>query len=115
MQALLRGAPPTSQVPTAAFAAAAPPAADDEDDPFADISTDDLPSDVEAAMGLLKSRFLWSPGCADLPPLVLQSQLYSVLRDRTEVDRQLDDLRRRNVVRVFKLSSGGAPGGGGPS
>lgn len=37
------------------------------------------------------------------PPFATKCQLYTVLRDRTIADRQLDELRRRNAVRMLQL------------
>ncbi|XP_076960973.1 uncharacterized protein LOC143637474 isoform X2 [Bidens hawaiensis] len=52
--------------------------------------------------------------CAQFPhndkftvePFILQSQLYSSVKDRTQVDRELESLRREKVLRVFKLNTG---------
>lgn len=41
-----------------------------------------------------------------LPPIVLKSQLYTVLTDKTTADRDLEDLRQKGRVRVFKLAIG---------
>lgn len=41
-----------------------------------------------------------------LPPIVLKSQLYTVLSDKTAADRDLEDLRQKGRVRVFKLAIG---------
>lgn len=41
-----------------------------------------------------------------VPPFVLQSQLYSSIQDRTQVDREIESLRRDRVVRIFKLNTG---------
>ncbi len=51
-----------------------------------------FPSDTLAAVLLLRAQFPsgWS---RDVPPLVLRSQIYSIVKDRTVVDRQLDELR----------------------
>eukprot|EP00026_Physarum_polycephalum_P013777 Phypoly_transcript_14217.p1 GENE.Phypoly_transcript_14217~~Phypoly_transcript_14217.p1 ORF type:complete len:271 (+),score=41.32 Phypoly_transcript_14217:141-953(+) len=40
------------------------------------------------------------------PPIVLVSQLYSSVTNRTDVDRELDNLKREGSIRVFKLLSG---------
>ncbi|KAL6876418.1 hypothetical protein ACP4OV_012990 [Aristida adscensionis] len=39
-------------------------------------------------------------------PFILQSQLYSSVKDRTQVDRDLESLKKDKVLRVFKLNSG---------
>ncbi|XVF21566.1 hypothetical protein REPUB_Repub12eG0100500 [Reevesia pubescens] len=41
-----------------------------------------------------------------IQPFILQSQLYSSVKDRTQVDRDLESLRREKVVRIFKLNTG---------
>lgn len=41
-----------------------------------------------------------------LPPVFLRSQLNSIVKDTTGIERELDQLRRDNVVRLFKLSTG---------
>jgi len=40
------------------------------------------------------------------PPIVLVSQLYSSVTNRTDVDRELDTLKREGVIHIFKLLSG---------
>ncbi|GLC34310.1 hypothetical protein PLESTB_000743500 [Pleodorina starrii] len=74
---------------------------DDGDDAEADV-----PSDVELALMALKSDLRSHPGAAELPPLALRSQLSCLLADRSTVERQLDEQRRANRVRVFKLPTG---------
>ncbi|KAK7277552.1 hypothetical protein RJT34_22567 [Clitoria ternatea] len=39
-------------------------------------------------------------------PFILKSQLYSSVKDRTQVDRELETLRRDKVLRLFKLNTG---------
>ncbi|GAB2298363.1 hypothetical protein Dimus_032429 [Dionaea muscipula] len=41
-----------------------------------------------------------------LQPFILRSQLYSCILDRTQVDRDLESLRRERVLRIFKLNTG---------
>ena len=67
---------------------------------------DDLPSDVEAALLLLR-RTLYSRGAppGGAPPIILKSMLYTVLPDRTAVDRDIDELRLAGKVRLFKLAT----------
>ncbi|CAN8270964.1 unnamed protein product [Cochlearia groenlandica] len=67
---------------------------------------DDLTfSDTSVALRMMRAQF---PRIhqASVPPFILQSQLYSSVKDRTQVDRQLECLRREKVVRVFKLNTG---------
>ena len=65
--------------------------ADSADAPGA-LSMTDLPGDALAALHLLRAQF---PPLSGRPvaPLVLRSQVYSIVRDRTAVDRELDELR----------------------
>ncbi|CAH9073768.1 unnamed protein product [Cuscuta europaea] len=39
-------------------------------------------------------------------PFVLQSQLYSSIKDRTQVDKELESLKREKMVRILKLNTG---------
>lgn len=93
-------------------------------DPFVDGDADgalEAPSDVEAALLLLKaevhSSLQQAAQCRThgqqrsqdnldpLPPFLLKGQIYTVLSDRTAVDRELDDLVRRRRTRTFKLAT----------
>lgn len=94
--------------------------ANDNDEPYAPELTD-----VAAALSLLIQRFHHQPhahGQSQGPtmhartitrhssssllaccPVVLQHQLYTILDDHTAVDVELEDLRRRNFVRLLRL------------
>ncbi|EFJ47161.1 hypothetical protein VOLCADRAFT_92324 [Volvox carteri f. nagariensis] len=74
-----------------------------DDDDEVDV---DVPSDVELALVAIKSDLRSHSASADLPPIVLRSQLSCLLTDRSTVERQLDEQRRSNRVRVFKLPTG---------
>ncbi|XP_062080303.1 uncharacterized protein LOC133785052 isoform X2 [Humulus lupulus] len=57
--------------------------------------------------------FSFEEGCftrdqfsVSIKPFILRSQLYSSVKDRTQVDRDLESLKRDKVLRIFKLSSG---------
>ena len=50
-------------------------------------------SDTMAALRLLHAQFPPASRAAGLPSIMLKSQLYTIVRDRTIVDRELDDLR----------------------
>ncbi|ESQ50426.1 hypothetical protein EUTSA_v10002060mg [Eutrema salsugineum] len=62
-------------------------------------------SDTSVALRMMRSQFPRIDQ-ASVPPFILQSQLYSSVNDRTQVDRELECLRRDKVVRVFKLNTG---------
>ena len=47
---------------------------------------------------------------AKVAPFATKAQLYTVLNDRTAVDRQLDELRRSNAVRVLQVNRVGCWG-----
>lgn len=72
---------------------ASPDASDDDSD-----TSVALPSDVEAALRYLRpfSR----------PRIVLQHHIYSVLKDRTAVDREVLDLAEKGKIRKVQLPSG---------
>lgn len=62
------------------------------------------PSDAHAAVLLLRSEL---PGTleATIPKIVFQHQVYTIVSNRTLADRQLEQLRREKIIRVFKLGS----------
>ncbi|KAK9830141.1 hypothetical protein WJX72_009964 [[Myrmecia] bisecta] len=60
----------------------------------------DVPNDTMVALQLLRAQF---PAKATVEPVMLRSQLYTLVKDRTSVDRQLDELRQSGAVRMFKL------------
>jgi len=64
-----------------------------------------LPNDTYLSLQFLRSQFPRLEK-VQVPPLILRNQLYSLLIDRTQADRDLDLLRRKNVVRMFKLPTG---------
>ena len=120
-----------TSVPTAAAAAAAAARDNDgsDDDEWGDLAAH-APSDAEAALLALKAELYGDAlaraaakrrkGAGDgghhhyqqqhqpppLPPFVLKAQLYTVLRDRTAADRDLDGLARAGRARAFKLATG---------
>lgn len=67
-----------------------------------------IPTDTELAVIALTGQFHASLSAANLPMLALRSHLYIQWgrTDRTELDRELDDLRRTNTLRVFQLTLG---------
>ena len=74
----------------------------------APIAVEDVPSDVEVAIRVLRERFSSHLRIErGVPPLLLVHQLYSLVANRTEVDQELDRLKRRNAVRVVRLMLSG--------
>ncbi|XP_057865016.1 uncharacterized protein LOC131072764 isoform X2 [Cryptomeria japonica] len=61
--------------------------------------------DTLIALNLMRSQFPKIEKVAT-KPFVLRSQLYSSVKDRTQVDRELEDLRKQEVLRIFKLNTG---------
>lgn len=62
-------------------------------------------SDTMVALQLMRGQFPKNEKVA-IRPFILQSQLYSSVKDRTQVDRDLESLKKEKVLRVFKLSTG---------
>ncbi|KAK8694017.1 hypothetical protein V6N13_071581 [Hibiscus sabdariffa] len=62
-------------------------------------------SDTLVALQMMRAQFPQIDKVA-IQPFILQSQLYSSVKDRTQVDRELESLRRDKVVRIFKLNTG---------
>uniref|UniRef100_A0A672TXW8 Uncharacterized protein n=1 Tax=Strigops habroptila TaxID=2489341 RepID=A0A672TXW8_STRHB len=64
------------------------------------------PGAVEAALGALAALFPAGLFGDLLPPLVLRHQLYSIVSDRTAVDRHLDRLRADGRIRLLHVGLG---------
>lgn len=62
-------------------------------------------SDTLVALRIMRAQFP-SIEKVSIQPFILQSQLYSSVKDRTQVDRELESLRREKVLRIFKLNTG---------
>ncbi|XP_065271993.1 inactive serine/threonine-protein kinase 19 [Emys orbicularis] len=61
------------------------------------------PGAVDSALRYLASLFPRQLFEDALPPVVLKHQLYSLVRDRTAVDRQLSRLKDEGLIRLFQL------------
>ena len=69
-----------------------------DDEPAEDeLTADAIPCDTLAAILLLKSQFP-SLASKNTVPFALRSQLYTIVNDRTIVDRELDTLRYRSCT-----------------
>ncbi|XP_030497161.2 uncharacterized protein LOC115712886 isoform X1 [Cannabis sativa] len=62
-------------------------------------------SDTMVAIRIMRAQFPHIDKVS-IKPFILKSQLYSSVKDRTQVDRDLESLKRDKVLRIFKLSSG---------
>ncbi|KNA21234.1 hypothetical protein SOVF_045100 [Spinacia oleracea] len=78
---------------------------DEEDDELLSLEKSLTFSDTLVALRMMRAQF---PKLEKVStkPLILRSQLYSSVKDRTQVDRELELLKRDNVLRVFKLNTG---------
>ncbi|RDX94045.1 Serine/threonine-protein kinase 19, partial [Mucuna pruriens] len=80
----------------------------DEDSDAGNISSleDDLTfTDTLVALRIMRAQFPHTHK-GSVEPFILKSQLYSSVKDRTQVDRELESLRRDKVLRLFKLNTG---------
>lgn len=66
----------------------------------------EIPCDTKAAILFLKSIVPLSKFERKIPAIILKHQIYCVVKDKTLVDRQLNNLWEENEVRLFKLTSG---------
>ncbi|XP_074638459.1 inactive serine/threonine-protein kinase 19-like [Acropora palmata] len=79
----------------------------------ADLNEDDtgeidfeVPNDTQAAILFLKSIVPLNKFQGKIPAIILKHQIYCVMKDKTLVDRQLNNLWEENKIRLFKLTSG---------
>lgn len=91
-------------LPTSAQAGAHKADADEDDDALLAA----LPTDVEVAVRAVVGQYSLTLAAANLPMLVMRSQIYSQWQhaDRTALDRELEELRRSNKLRVFRMATG---------
>ncbi|XP_072916215.1 inactive serine/threonine-protein kinase 19-like [Hemitrygon akajei] len=64
---------------------------------------EDVPNDTKSALIFLASLFPRKLFDDSLPPIVLKHQLYSIVKDKTSVDRQLNEMKELGVVRIFQF------------
>ncbi|XP_074648362.1 winged helix repair factor 1-like [Tubulanus polymorphus] len=69
-----------------------------------DIMETNIPNDTKTTLLYLKNIFPKDKFERDLPAIMLKHQLYSILKNRTLVDKQLGELRNSSEIRLFKLS-----------
>ncbi|CAJ2651750.1 serine/threonine-protein kinase 19 isoform X1 [Trifolium pratense] len=62
-------------------------------------------SDTLIALRIMRAQFPQIHNVS-VEPFILKSQLYSSVKDRTQVDRELESLRRDKMLRLFKLNTG---------
>ncbi|XP_008810474.1 serine/threonine-protein kinase 19 homolog isoform X1 [Phoenix dactylifera] len=62
-------------------------------------------SDTLIALQMMRAQFPNIEKVA-MQPFILRSQLYSSVKDRTQVDRDLESLKKEKVLRLFKLNTG---------
>ncbi|CAL5038933.1 unnamed protein product [Urochloa decumbens] len=74
--------------------------------PCSDDAEDNLTfNDTMIALQLMRTQFPKLEKVV-VQPFILQSQLYSSVKDRTQVDRDLESFKKDKMLRIFKLSSG---------
>lgn len=62
-------------------------------------------NDPLATLKNLKSIFIQNNDRYKLPPIIFQHQIYSVVENKTRVDREIENLKNSNEIRVFKCDS----------
>ncbi|XP_076336658.1 winged helix repair factor 1-like [Tachypleus tridentatus] len=65
----------------------------------------DIPNDTEASLFYLKSVFPVESFEGRLPPIIFKHQIYSIVKNKTLVDKQVNELRAKNKIRLFKLGA----------
>nr|XP_054763251.1 serine/threonine-protein kinase 19-like [Lytechinus pictus] len=65
----------------------------------------DLPSDTKAALAYLRSLFDIRHFEGRIPPILLKHQLYSIIQNKTQVDREVDQLRDKKEIRLFRYGN----------
>lgn len=68
-----------------------------------DLNTLNSINDIKGALTYFKSIFLRSH--YKLPPIIYQHQIYSLVKNRTSVDREIEYLKNSNKIRLFRCDS----------
>ncbi|XP_015922403.1 inactive serine/threonine-protein kinase 19 [Parasteatoda tepidariorum] len=66
-------------------------------------SVKDVPTNTDSALQFLASIFPVDKFERRLPPIVMRHQIYAFVKSRTEVDKHLNELRKKNEIRLFKI------------
>ncbi len=66
----------------------------------------EIPNDTKSALDHILSLFPREKFLLKLPSIALRHQLYSILTDKTKVDRELNSLRDKGEIQLIKLDSG---------
>ncbi|XP_077980375.1 winged helix repair factor 1-like [Glandiceps talaboti] len=67
------------------------------------MSQQELVSDTKAALIYVKSQYHIETFDSRIPPIVLKHQIYGVVHNKTLADRQLDDMKEKKEIKMFKL------------
>lgn len=78
---------------------------DVSDDAREDVPISALPSDTKACLLYFRSQFSYEKFNHRLPPIFLKHQIYSIIRNRTIADRQVNDMRDSGEIRVFQIGA----------
>ncbi|XP_050393447.1 serine/threonine-protein kinase 19 [Patella vulgata] len=65
----------------------------------------DVPTDTKASLLFLKISFPQEKFEDRIPPIVMKHQLYSIIHNRTIVDKHVNDLRESGDVKLFRLGA----------
>lgn len=63
----------------------------------------ELPNDTEAALIYLKEKFPIDAFEGHLPAVLLIHQVYSIVKNKTKVDKEVADLQAKGKIKLFKL------------
>ncbi|KAF8778213.1 serine/threonine-protein kinase 19-like [Argiope bruennichi] len=66
-------------------------------------SDEPVPTDTKSALAHIASIFPTEKFTNRLPAIVMRHQIYAFIKCRTDVDKELNELRKKGEVRLFKL------------
>ncbi|XP_041364570.1 serine/threonine-protein kinase 19-like [Gigantopelta aegis] len=79
--------------------------ADTQDGDLSSVDMNSMPNDTLAALLYMKKLFPMEKFDDRIPPIVLKHQLYSIVKNRTIVDKQINDLKESGEIKVIKLGA----------
>ncbi|GIX99406.1 hypothetical protein CEXT_197871 [Caerostris extrusa] len=66
-------------------------------------SIDALPSDTKSALSYIASSFPTEKFTNKFPPIVLRHQIYAFVKCRTDVDKELNELKNKGELILFRI------------
>ncbi|ESO84784.1 hypothetical protein LOTGIDRAFT_196439 [Lottia gigantea] len=69
------------------------------------LSINDMPTDTSFSLQYLRHQFPVEKFEHQIPPIMMKHQVYSMVENRTIVDKHLNDLREEGMIKILRLGA----------